>query len=570
MPARARGNRLNPLEALERGFALFQSTFAREAWRYYAGAAPLVVCFIPIWVVDGQIRLSDGALLMEAALLAGAYLLRAWTVARYMQGVRERAFGVPRAKLAGAAAQGAAMGRLLAWKVTLTAAALTTLPSIAGAPWFYSAGQFADLEAQEDASERYSLRGCLALAGQWYGGGLLLFLMLFPVWIAVWLNGFILAIILPQLLHSIFGVNTLLSTEMGIYALLRSSAFWLSLFAGAWLALDPIVKCTYVVVYQHLRSRREGDDLRGLLASLPREQKKKAELIRSAGAGRSAMIGSFVLLAAILLGTSQTTSAHTEQALPSRRSAEPATDSTRQARVEKLRQALHEESGRSIYRWHDAEHPPTWFEKLMAEIGHAIDRAWEAFWAFLGKLWPQGLGLSLGTKKGGWRLKDIRFWLALVAALTLAIGAFLFWQRRRRQATQLSLPLATAPLPDLSTAAVASERSEEEWFALADRLERDGELRLALRAAYLGLLAGLAQREWLTIRRDRTNREYLDEFTRRWRRRPQAALEARPEIPDKLRSSLRVFDRVWYGSHALTAAAVGAYRQDQRELLSHV
>jgi hypothetical protein len=72
------------------------------------------------------------------------------------------------------------------------------------------------------------------------------------------------------------------------------------------------------------------------------------------------------------------------------------------------------------------------------------------------------------------------------------------------------------------------------------------------------------------IRRDRTNREYLDEFTRRWRRRPQAAVESRAEIPEKLRGSLRQFDRVWYGSHVLTQEAVAAYRQDQRELLNHV
>src|SRR6476619_57546 len=79
-PARARRNRLSPLEALERGFALFRSTFAREAWRYYIGAAPLVFCFIPMWVVNGQIQISNGPLLMEAALLAGLYLMRVWMV----------------------------------------------------------------------------------------------------------------------------------------------------------------------------------------------------------------------------------------------------------------------------------------------------------------------------------------------------------------------------------------------------------------------------------------------------------------------------------------------------------
>lgn len=569
-PARSKRNRLNPLEALERGFALFQLTFTREAWRYYTGAAPLVLCFIPIWVVDGQIQISEGALLLQAVLLAGAYLLRTRMVASYVQRVRERAFGVPPSKPAGVAAQAAAIGRLLAWKITLSAAALATLPIVPAASWFYGACQFATLEAQEDAAERHSFGGCLALSTQWFGGGLLLFLMLFPLWIAVWLNGFILAMVLPALLRSIFGVKTLLSTQMGLYSLLQSSAFWLSLFAGAWLALDPIVKCTFIAVYQHLRSRREGDDLRGALASLPREQEKKAELIAASRPGGRAMLASIVILAITLLGASKTARARAPRVSLNRSSAETEAGSANQARVEKLRLALEEESQRALYRWHDAEHtsPPTWLDKLLSKIGHAIQRAWNAFGDWLRKLWPRGLTST--DKGGGWRLKDIALWLALVLVLTLGVGVSLIWLRRRREAAQISVPIATAPLLDLSNAVVASERSENEWFALAERLEGEGQLRLALRAAYLALLAGLAQREWLTIRRDRTNREYLDEFSRRWRRRPQAAVDVQLEIPEKFRSSLRQFDRVWYGSYGLTPAAVAAYRQGQRELLNHV
>jgi len=569
--ARGRRNRLNALEALERGFALFKSTFAWEAWRYYSGAASLVLCFIPMWVVNGQIRLSDGALLVEAALLTGAYLLRAWSVANYMQRVRERAFGVPRPAPEGAFSQLAAIGRLLAWKIVLSPAALVGLTTIAGATWCYSACQFASLEAREDGSKGHSLGGCIALSSQWFGGGLLLFLMMLPLWIAVWLNGLIVALLVPQLLHSIFGVNTLLSTPMGMFALFRSSAFWLSLFAGAWLALDPIVKCSFVVVYQHLQSRREGDDLRGLLASLPREHQKKAQMIASTAAGGRVATGALVVLAAILAGTSPMAAA---RAALTRSSAETTTDTAREAQIQKLRRSLDEESRRAIYRWHDAEHPspPTWFDKLLDKIQKRIEHAWNAFRNFLRKLWPRGLNLSPGKEKGAtWKLKDLRLWLTLIAILTIGAGVVLFWLRRRREAAaQLSIPLAIAPLPDLSDGAVASERSEDEWFALANRLEREGELRLALRSAYLGLLAGLAQREWLTIRRDRTNRDYLNEFTRRWRRRPQAALGQRIEIPEKLRGSLRQFDRVWYGSHVLTPEAVAAYRQDQRELLNHV
>jgi hypothetical protein len=569
--ARGRRNRLNALEALERGFALFKSTFAWEAWRYFGGAAPLVFCLIVIWVLNGQIRLSDGALLAEAALLTGTYLLRAWSVASYMQRVRERAFGVRRPAPEGTSEQLAAIGRLLTWKIVLSFAALVGLTTVAGATWCYSACQFASLEAREDGSKRHTLGGCLALSSQWFGGGLLLFLMVLPLWSAVWLNGLIVALIVPQLLHSIFGVNTLLSTPMGMYALSRSSAFWLSLFAGAWLALDPIVKCSFVVVFQHLQSRREGDDLRGLLASLPRGNQKKAQMLASAAAGGRVTTGALVVLAAILAGTYPTAAA---QAPLTSSSAESASPTPREAQIQKLQRALDEESRRAIYRWHDAEHPSpsTWFDKLLHKIQQRSERAWNALVNFLRRLWPRGWNLSPGNEKGGgWKLKDVRLWLTLIATLTIGAGVVLFWLRRRREAAQqLSIPMAIAPLPTLADSAVASERSEDEWFALADRLEREGELRLALRSVYLGLLAGLAQREWLTIRRDSTNRDYLNEFTRRWRRRPQAALERRIEIPEKLRGSLRQFDRVWYGSHVPTREAVVAYRQDQRELLNHV
>jgi hypothetical protein len=571
--ARTGRGRLSPLEALERGFALFRSTFAQEAWRYYSGAAPLVLCFIPIWVANGQIRTSSGTLAMEAGLLAACYLLRVSMAGSYMQQVRERAFGMPVSKPANMTARAAGVGRLLAWKIMLSVGALATLPTIAGASWFYSGCQFASLEAQGDDAERHSFTGCLALASQWFGGGLLFFVMLFPLWIAVWLNGLILAMALPELLHSIFGLNTLLSTQMGMYALIQSSAFWLSLLAGAWLAFDPIVKCTFVIVYQHLRSRREGDDLRGLLASLPHEGQKKAQMIPSNTSGGGVVSIVLFVSATVLAGGALTAPARAAQTAPARSAMETTDTYAHKARIQKLREALDEESRRPMYQWHDAEHPspPTWFDKLLGEIGERVKHAWDAFWNFLRKLWPRGLSLSLGNEKpGAWRLKDLRLWLILIAVLTSITAGVLFLLRQRKEGTSLSIPLAVAPISDLSDSAVANERSEDEWFALATRLEGEGELRFALRAAYFGLLAGLARREWLTIRRDRTNREYLSEFARRWRRRPQAAIEARTEVTEKLRGSLRQFDQVWYGSYAVTPQEVATYLEHQRELLNHV
>lgn len=572
--ATVRHNRrsLNSLEALERGFALFRSTFAREAWRYYIASAPFILSFIALWVVNGQIRISGGILLAEAALLAGGYALRVCMVASYMRRVRERVFNTPTLQGPNLATKAAAAGRLITWKILLSLSALITIPSVAGATWFYGACQFASLEAQEDTAEKHSMTDCLALASQYFGGGLLLFLTLVPLSIAVFLNGLILAMVVPQLLHSIFGLNTLLSTEMGMFALLQSSAFWLALLAGSWIAIDPVVKCTFIVIYQHLRSRREGDDLRGLLATLPREQQKKEQMITHVARGGRVMAGALFALATILTGASLTVTARA-QAPPVRSAVEATNNSAREVRIQKLRQAVDRESQRAIYRWHDSEHPtaPTWIDKLLAKMEHAIEHAWDALVKFLRKLWPRGWGLSFGNATGGgWQLKNLRIWILLILGLTVTAASVLFWLRRKKEQLSTSVPISVAPMLDMSDVVAAAERSEDEWFSLAGRLEGEGQLRLALRAAYLGLLAGLAQRKWLTIRRDRTNREYLDEFTRRWRRRPQAALEIRTEIPEKLRGSLRQFDRVWYGSHLVTSEAVSLYRLDQREFLNHV
>src|SRR5213592_1962879 len=94
-----------------------------------------------------------------------------------------------------------------------------------------------------------------------------------------------------------------------------------------------------------------------------------------------------------------TATARAEQVPSARSTTETPGNSAREARIQRLRQALDQESQRAIYRWHDAEHPspPTWFDKLLVKIGHSIEHAWNTLWDFLHKLWPRGLSLSSGN-----------------------------------------------------------------------------------------------------------------------------------------------------------------------------
>ena len=567
-PAFRRKQRITPLEALERGFALFRSTFPTEAWRYYLGSAPLLVCFIPIWFVNGQIRLSAPSLLLESLVLTAAYVFRVLLVARYMQRVRERAFGTIAQEVSGAGETIGNAATLVKRKIFLSLLAVAALPTIAGGAWFYTASQFAGFANREESAPNASVRGSMSLASQWFSGGLALLFMLLPLWIAVWVNCAIVAILFPALLHSVFGVNTILSTQMGIIALMQSSAFWLSLFAGTWLALDPVVKCSFLIAFQELRARREGDDLRARLAALPRRKKSPMDSKSAGIQGKAVTAAVLALIATLAAAAFRPAPAAAREPAQSQIAAPTANDA---ARVQRLREALDAESRRSIYRWHEAEHQtaPNWFERWLMKIQDWFIRVRDAIWKFLRKLWPNNLGLpDMNGNVNKW--KDLGLWLSVIAVVTIGAGAALVWLRRRRQTQSLAIPVGVAPLADLADDALATAHSEDEWFAMALRLEDQGQLRNALRAAYLGLLAGLAQREWLTIRRDRTNREYLDEFTRRWRRRPQASVEVRAEIPTKLRGSMRQFDRVWYGTLTPTAEAVATYRQEQRELLSHV
>src|SRR5262249_52777736 len=149
-------------------------------------------------------------------------------------------------------------------------------------------------------------------------------------------------------------------------------------------------------------------------AGLPREQNKKAQMILSFKAGGKAAFRASILLLAVLTGTFLPKIARAAQA-PQTQSgdAQALQDESRQSKIKNLRRALAEESQRTIYRWHDAEHPspPTWFDKQLEKIGSVLARIWNAVADFFRRLWPRGLTLSPGNNgRGTFPLKDLGMW----------------------------------------------------------------------------------------------------------------------------------------------------------------
>jgi len=172
----------------------------------------------------------------------------------------------------------------------------------------------------------------------------------------------IVALIVPQLLHSILGVNTLLSTAMGIFALIRSTAFWLALFAGAWLALDPIVKCSFISLFISICVQDvKGDDLRGLLASLPREQKRKAQMIAAPASGSNAAIGrvcsSWLAVLTCTFSAAESARARRGRRLNAKQRGGAAQSDAPVTGGKKCDAHLTRNRRRAIYRWHGRRTP---------------------------------------------------------------------------------------------------------------------------------------------------------------------------------------------------------------------
>ena len=151
------------------------------------------------------------------------------------------------------------------------------------------------------------------------------------------------------------------------------------------------------------------------------------------------------------------------------------------------------------------------------------------------------------------------FYLMGIAIMALAI--VLIWKFGPRRKTPAPvLAAVTGPVDLTSEALLASDLPEDEWLKLAERYSSSGDLRLALRALYLGTLALLNHRGLLTIHACKSNRDYEGEFRRRSRDTGLAPI---------FRLNIRSFEQSWYGFHEVTTEQLQLFRDNLGRMRSH-
>jgi hypothetical protein len=174
--------------------------------------------------------------------------------------------------------------------------------------------------------------------------------------------------------------------------------------------------------------------------------------------------------------------------------------------------------------------------QVQEEQPSLLDRIWQRVLRFLIDLIPEEIG-------------DNAFLNYLITGLglLLLLGVLFFVARTFLRSVSET---AEADQDDPFAAPMSSQAALQE----AESLSRGGDYRTAVRYLYLSTLLLLDERNLLRYDRTQTNREYLKR------------LADHPELSETLRSIVDVFDRVWYGHHALDQSAYARYEAQVRKI----
>ncbi|MCI0602633.1 hypothetical protein L0156_06430 [bacterium] len=226
-----------------------------------------------------------------------------------------------------------------------------------------------------------------------------------------------------------------------------------------------------------------------------------------------------------------------------------------QETAEQLDRAIKEVIAQREYQWRmprevvQQEEQGLLFEFLegvanfMKRVWKPISEWWDKFKEWLRKQFDSGS--PPGSSKE-WSAGELNVMIIVLIALLLLILVFFLWRHRKRMREAEAVQAeAILPLPDIADEnLVADQLPEEGWQRMAQDLLARGELRLALRAMFMATLSYLAQSQFITVAKFKSNREYWQELRRR--------AYDRKGMQEAFYENVSSVDRVWYGMHPVT------------------
>jgi hypothetical protein len=404
------------------------------------------------------------------------------------------------------------------------------------------------------------LRGLLGTAIRWshdqwaQNHGILL--VFFFVFLFTEINLVSTCIILPGLVKSVFGIESVFTLAPTVAT--SNTTFVLGTFLLTQLVIVPLYNAAYVLRCFHSGSRASGADLLGRLAAC-REKRETADRHERGGLGR-------VAVWALLLGFCVTGTAAADRPVAPGARVEKAGAPLDAGR---FRSEVSETLEQKKYQWRlsrravegGEEAGDSWLGRRLEEIAASVKRVLNQVEDWIEGALKRFFEMDPGAS-GRDRNQEPAFLKTLGSTtsliLVVVILGLLLWlawilYRRYRGQERIEVPDegVAAPIDLESEDIVATQLHEDEWLRLAREQIEKGEERLAIRALFLATLAHLGERGLLKIARFKSNRDYRNELL----------LRARPlaELRRAFDENTSLFERVWYGLHRPGSGTVEGY-----------
>ncbi len=374
-----------------------------------------------------------------------------------------------------------------------------------------------------------------------------------------WLNVVAACSLVPLFGKMFFGIESQFTINAEA---LFNSTFLFGTVLIAHLGLSPLIKAIYVLRCFYAESRVTGADLLSRLAGVRRERRRP-----SPGTPRSPRRKVAALLAGFLVATTGAAPLSAEDALPP-----PGPDR------ETMDRAIRDAMAAKKYQWKlsrdelagNLPSADSWLQRQLTQIADSVDEQLRRFRAWLKKradaIWkrlrenqrqPRPPREFKGFGEGFAQSLNSALSVALVVLVTGLVGWFVWvLVKHYRPVSRKGGGDATASGDvDLeSEELVASQLPEDEWMKMAREQMARGESRLAIRALYLATLAHLGERGLLRIQKHKSNRDYRGELALRARQRTR--------LREAFRENTGLFERAWYGLHAIGEEAVRHFMEN--------
>ncbi|PIE35602.1 hypothetical protein CSA56_03730 [candidate division KSB3 bacterium] len=389
---------------------------------------------------------------------------------------------------------------------------------------------------------------------------LLFVLVLSPLGAIVAMNIGVLLVMLPGLVKTLFGIETMFT--MNPWQMLNSTFF--AVVCGlTYLCLDPFVKAVYVVRCFYGKALHTGEDLKV-------ELRQAAQMRRQTSRVLPLAIG-------FLLAGSSPLWAENPAKIISQNNHAPAVSS------QELDRSLQQVLNQPEYAWKmprqnqgnptDRHSRPAFLDgmfqtlkgwgTILGEWFSGIQEWLKKVGDWFKKFFPEGDAegkVVSGHQPFDFLLKSQLLLYTLLAAI-VCIVAILFWRAwsARSRVTLDTFAEPERPEPDLTDENVDADRlPPDDWLSLAYNFIEQGELRLALRAFYLAGLASLDDHHLIRIARHKSDLDYENELQRR--------AHAFPALLELFLENSRIFQRSWYGLHEVSLEAVEQVKMNYNTL----